>query len=270
MVNNKKLLKKLENKTISFEGYKFVQTSQNKDLERKIENLAKESWPKYSLEASLGFERKTKKKWSSIYDLFPDFQFAVFDEEFETYIGSINSVPVFWKGNSKKLPNEGWEWALVNAISNYKLRIPNILIALGICVCKEHKGRKFGSLFLNFLKFYAKSNNFKTIFAPVRPTLKSLYPTFTLKQYIKLLNSEGQLFDPWLRTHISVGGRIIKICNKSMQFKSSISNWQNWTNLVFPASNKYYVPGMLDFLKIDLRKSEGLYEEPNVWIEHKI
>ena len=76
--------------------------------------------------------------------------------------------------------------------------------------------------------------------------------------------------DSWLRVHERFGGKIIKVCSKAMDIRGSIQDWKNWTGLDFPKSGSYNIDGALKPVEIDLENDEGIYIEPNVWVEHKI
>ena len=113
-----------------------------------------------------------------------------------------------------------------------------------------------------------KKHKLKSLIIPVRPTLKKDYPLTDIKQYITWKREDGQLFDPWLRVHENLGGKIIKVCSKAMRISGTISDWKNWTGMKFPESGKYEIDGALNRVVINLDRDEGIYIEPNVWVEH--
>lgn len=91
-----------------------------------------------------------------------------------------------------------------------------------------------------------------------------------MDDYINWQNKDGLPFDPWLRVHIKAGGKIIGICKKSMDVSGSVSEWEEWTDLIFPSSGDYVVDRALIPITIDKKKDIGKYIEPNVWIVHMI
>ncbi len=119
------------------------------------------------------------------------------------------------------------------------------------------------------MKEIAKSNGIKNVALPVRPTLKWQFPLIPIDEYINWENSEGLPYDPWIRVHKRAGGEIIGICERSMEISGSVSEWESWTCLRFPASGDYIVDKALVPIKIDRENNTGTYFEPNVWIVHK-
>ena len=69
---------------------------------------------------------------------------------------------------------------------------------------------------------------------------------------------------PWLRKHIQVGGRILRIAPRSMVLEASIAEWQLWTGLEFPQSGPYIIPGGAAPLEVSLELGRAKYVEPNV------
>ncbi|MGB3635742.1 MAG: hypothetical protein WA982_17030 [Rubrobacteraceae bacterium] len=76
--------------------------------------------------------------------------------------------------------------------------------------------------------------------------------------------------DPWLRVHASLGGRVIGIAPRSMVISGKVSDWKEWAGMSFPHSGEYIVPGALHPVVIDLERDLGVYEEPNVWVQHSV
>ncbi len=60
------------------------------------------------------------------------------------------------------------------------------------------------------------------------------------------------------------------ICYQSAQVKASINQWETWTQLKFPDSGEYVIPGALTPITIDYKNREGIYNEPNVWVYYPI
>jgi hypothetical protein len=47
-----------------------------------------------------------------------------------------------------------------------------------------------------------------------------------------------------------------------------VGEWEEWTELAFPETGTYVVPGALVPIEIDRDRDEGAYVEPNVWMVH--
>jgi hypothetical protein len=86
--------------------------------------------------------------------------------------------------------------------------------------------------------------------------------------YINWTDERGRLYDPWLRSHLSAGGKLVGPCERSMVVQEPVAFWENWSNQRFETSGAYAVTGALAPLKIDLEKQTGVYEEPNVWVSY--
>ena len=90
-----------------------------------------------------------------------------------------------------------------------------------------------------------------------------------MDDYLTWKREDGLPFDPWLRVHIKAGGKIIGICRSSMVISGSVSEWEQWTGLVFGESGDYIVDEALIPVNIDKEHEIGRYIEPNVWIIHE-
>ena len=91
-----------------------------------------------------------------------------------------------------------------------------------------------------------------------------------MEDYINWKNDDNYPFDNWLRVHLKAGGKIIKICSKSMFIPGTIDEWKEWTQLDFPGSGSHIIPGALNPISIYTEKNQGFYIEPNIWILHKL
>ena len=90
-----------------------------------------------------------------------------------------------------------------------------------------------------------------------------------MEDYIQWKDRNGLPFDSWLRVHVKAGGTIVKVCSKAMYIPGTVDEWKEWTELDFPGSGSYIVPGALNSILINIEKNEGIYTEPNVWILHE-
>ena len=67
----------------------------------------------------------------------------------------------------------------------------------------------------------AREAGLRELAAPVRPTLKSQYPLIPIERYMEWRREDGSHFDPWLRLHERVGGRIVAPSPVSMTIEGS-------------------------------------------------
>jgi len=232
--------------------------SDNKKLVNVINKLHSEPWPVFLSEDS-----SVKKYWQRLYQVYPEYQllFRINSE----YIGVANSAPIYWNGSIGNLPS-GFDEAIETIIEEDKK--PNTLCGLAVVISKKYLGKGISSKIINNLKKLAKSYGYSNLILPVRPTLKSQYPTISMDDYINW-KKDNLPFDPWLRVHLKIGGEILKVANPSMIVRGTVSDWQRWTGMHFGESNKYIIQGALNPVNIDLENDLGEYIEPNIWVLHK-
>src|SRR4029077_6555625 len=96
-----------------------------------------------------------------------------------------------------------------------------------------------------------RDHGLDTLIAPVRPTLKHVYPLTPMESYIGWGRPAGTHFDPWLRTHERLGAEIVKVAPQSCTVPASVAEWGEWAQMKFPPTG-----------------DQGMYVEPNVWMVH--
>jgi hypothetical protein len=114
------------------------------------------------------------------------------------------------------------------------------------------------------------TKGFKQLIAPVRPSQKSIYPLADIDRYVDWKRNDGSIFDAWLRVHSRLGARIVKVCHESMTISGTPDEWTSWTQLQFPETGNYVIPGAMNPISMDLEARLGTYVEPNVWMVHDI
>ena len=114
----------------------------------------------------------------------------------------------------------------------------------------------------------ARLAGLKNLIAPVRPSWKERYPLSPIEDYARWSNEKGEPFDPWIRTHVRLGGKIAAPIPESLRITGTVADWESWINMALPASGDYTFPRCLAPLHVDRTADVGLYWEPNVWIVH--
>lgn len=142
--------------------------------------------------------------------------------------------------------------------------------ALGVDIRPDCQGQGYSREILLAMKHIADCHGFSFLIAPVRPTFKDRYPLTKIDDYIAWKREDGQPFDPWIRVHWKIGGRIARAAPKSMSVRGTVNDWEKWTDMSFPTSGEYVVPGALAPVSIDRENNVGYHEEPNVWIIHDV
>jgi GNAT superfamily N-acetyltransferase len=170
-----------------------------------------------------------------------------------------------------ELPDGGWDqvirWAHDDKMTG---RAPTALSALEISLLPEARGDGNSQALLGAMKACAKARGFAELFAPVRPNQKHLQPRMPMRDYIDKLRPDGLPIDAWLRTHVRIGGKIVKIAPYSMTIVGRLADWSLWTGMPFDQSGDVLVPGALAPVLVSVEQDYAVYVEPNVWIRHPL
>jgi GNAT superfamily N-acetyltransferase len=208
--------------------------------------------------------------WPRLDEDFADYQLALLDDG--KVIAKACSIPLRWEGTDEELPDEGWDFALQRGVADFQAgREPNALCALWIVVSSERRGTGLSSRMVQSLRDVAISHDLAVLYAPVAPTRKSDYPLIEMQDYIAWTLTDGRSpFDPWLRVHWKIGGRVLHVCSRSMVVTGTVADWQEWTGLPMPGSGQYVVSRALAPVDVDYQRDLVRYTEPNVWVRHEV
>ncbi len=224
------------------------------------------SWPEFMLQDPI-----SDRYWSSLFELFADYQFGLLDPGTARGVAMGNCVPLRWDKPLDELPERGWDWALQHAAEDCRAGVePNILCAIQVAIDPAYRGRGISTRMVEEMRVIGKLKGFRQLIAPVRPSQKAAYPLSDIDDYIAWMRDDGYPFDAWLRVHARSGASIIKVCHQSMTICGTVQEWQSWTSLSFRSSGPYYVPGALNPVQVDLEANEVVYIEPNVWMVHEL
>lgn len=215
----------------------------------------------------LNFTQAHRTYYDRILETFADFQLCLVDSATDQPIALANCVPAHFDGRFASLPAEGWDWLVETGATDRASR-PNVLGALAISVPEHHRGRGYATRMLKEMRQLGEQRGLDVLIAPVRPTLKCDFPHVPMSEYISWRDADGHIFDPWLRSHIQQGGRLVGPCERSMVVEEHVAFWETWAGRRFEASGDYLVEGALAPIHIDLERQIGRYEEPNVWVAY--
>ena len=207
--------------------------------------------------------------WPRIFTDFPDFQFGLRDET-GTVVAVGNSIPLICDGSKGDLPPNIPEILERGVAVRRDSRRATALSALAAIVDPAHRGHGLARRIIEAMGEIARHHGLKTLVAPVRPTLKQLYPLTPMERYAAWTRGGHALFDPWLRLHQAMGAEIMLVAPKAMVVTDTVARWEEWTGLRFPESGPYVVSGAFQPVTIDLRRDVGRYEEANVWMRHPV
>ncbi len=203
--------------------------------------------------------------WGRLTEERPDFQFHLVGEEDEI-LARARSIPVRWDGSVADLP-DGIDAAIARGFDEGGA---NVLCALVIMVPRVLQGRGLSALAVQAMGQLALRGGLKTLIAPVRPSWKDRYPLVPIARYAGWRRADGLLFDPWMRVHERLGAVILKPEPRSLRITGTVSDWEEWTEMSFPATGEYWFPAGLATVKVDCESDRGSYWEPNVWMQHAL
>jgi len=206
-----------------------------------------------------------KDYWGKLEKCFPQSQIFIIDEN-KNLIGFMNAIPLFYDLPLTELPDEGWDWLMKKGIKDFENNLmPNTLGGLQIIVTKEYQGKGYSKLLISRGKQLKEILGLKNFIIPIRPILKHKYPKEKMKDYMNL-RENGEIFDPWIRTHIKSGAEIIKVCTNSMNVTGDINFWEQLLYKKIFHSGTYEIKGALNLVSIEIENNYGEYKEENIWV----
>jgi GNAT superfamily N-acetyltransferase len=219
-------------------------------------------WPEF-----LYHDAVLERLFGRVMSEYAEFQFYAWDDQRGEVVGVGMAVPASWDGDPAALLDGGLD-AVVEARFAEGAPEPNVLCALQILLAGEFRAQGLSSRMIRRMAEIGRDHGLGTLIAPVRPTLKHLYPLTTMQRYITWRRPDRTHFDPWLRTHERLGAEIAKVAPHSSTIAGSVAEWEEWAQMAFPETGSYVVSGALVPVEIDRERDEGLYVEPNVWMVH--
>jgi GNAT superfamily N-acetyltransferase len=241
-----------------------VRYSERPELWDSIEDLSEEVWPEYNLHGDT-----LNQYWERLYDVFPEWQFVLYDAGEQAVLAEGHTVPLAWDGTDPGL-GPGIDATIAAA---FELRAaggpPTAVSALAAEIPPRHQGRGLSGVLLAVMAGLARDAGLSHLIAPVRPSRKDRYPTIPIERYARWTRADGSPFDPWIRVHTRLGGRIGPATPYSMRITGTVAEWESWTRMPFPDSGDYVFPAGLTTVHIDRDTDAGEYWEPNVWVIHQ-
>lgn len=245
--------------------FKTFTLRERPELEDELHRLADECWPLFLRQRD---ELGVGRSWPRLFDDFADWQFLVCDS-FDRVVAGGQSVPFAWDGTPDDLP-ETLASLLERAIAvRGERRRPTALSALAALVRPAARSQGLSRLIVETMRGMAGQWKLEALVAPVRPTLKAAYPLTPMERYVRWTDGEGLPLDPWMRVHARLGAEIVRVAPRTLVIAGKVAAWEAWTDMRFPDSGSYVVPGALQPIIIDRERDEGRYEDPNVWMVHR-
>jgi GNAT superfamily N-acetyltransferase len=245
-------------------GHRLVSLAERPDLIDPSDQFNGAVWPRYMLESEVanGLFGRCFSDW-------PQLQFVQLDPD-DRIVSTNNCMPLAWDGTDEGLPS-GWEDQVVRSVADHEAGRPlNTLGAMQIVVDPTLRGGGHAGTMLHAMRAAARERGWRALIACVRPTLKSSYPLTPIERYAAWRRDDGQPFDPWIRLHAKLGGRVVRAAPRSMTMRGTVADWEDWTGLAFPDSGEYVLPGATSPLRIDRERDDGVYHDQNVWMVHDL
>jgi hypothetical protein len=242
--------------------YSLFTLAQKPELRDQIGCLSDESWPPFMLHGNT-------HHWYLLFEMFPGYQLLLCDSE-DKLIAVGHTVPLIWGGSLPDLPTT-IEGILLRAEQAQQHQYaPNTLSALAVMVSSRYRKQNLSVRLIQEMRSLANQCSCSALIAPVRPTWKSSYPLMPMDRYVEWKRPDGAPFDPWIRVHWRLGAAPLCIAPNTLTVEGTVQDWEEWTQMAFPNSGPYVIPGGLQPLKIDCEQNLGRYEDPNYWMKHSI
>jgi hypothetical protein len=242
----------------------IVRYSERPELWESVDEWAGEIWPEYNTHGET-----LNHYWGQLYDVFPEWQFVLYDPVDEIVLAEGNTIPMAWDGTERDL-GPGIDATLAAAFELLAAGgTPTAVSALAAKIPPRHQGRRLSPVMLTAMAGLARGAGLGHLIAPVRPSRKDRYPTIPIERYARWTRPDGTPFDPWMRVHTRLGARIGPVIPHSLHITGTVGEWESWTDMQFPETGDYVFPAGLAPVHIDREHGAGEYWEPNVWIIHQ-
>jgi GNAT superfamily N-acetyltransferase len=238
-----------------------VESGQRKDLEEQAEAAFRQRWPEFIFHDPISNANIDK-----VGQYFAEWDLLALDDGHVVAGGW--GVPLPWDGTIEDLP-DGYDGALVRSITARESgQRTDTLCIMAAAVAADASHRGLAGTLLSALRERAVAAGLTRVVCPVRPTLKSSYPLVSMDRFATWRRSDGMSIDPWIRTHERLGAELLGTAANSMVITGSVADWEAWTGMVFPETDRYVVPDALGLVDIDCEADTGTYVEENLWMRH--
>ena len=224
------------------------------------DDLFHDVWPEYNHHGN-----DTPAYFGALVPRFAEFQALFLDRRTGQIAARGRTIAFGWDGTLDDLP-PGIDALGIRAV--HEKNPPTALSALAAEVDPAYQGSGLSRLIIVTMAELARSHGLRALVAPVRPNHKDRYPITPIERYARWRRPDGLPFDPWMRVHTRIGGRILRPEPRSLHIAAPGRDWEAWTGMAFPDDGQYVFPGGLAPLTV--AGGEGDYWEPNVWMLHEV
>jgi GNAT superfamily N-acetyltransferase len=203
-------------------------------------------------------------------ETFPEYQLVAVDGS-GSVVGKVHGVPFAWDGKDESLPDRGWDGILEQAFADHARGVwPTAASLIEARLAPGLRGRGLSYALLDAARRTVRGLGVDDLVGPVRPTGKATEPRTPMTEYAGRRRADGLPADAWLRAHVRVGGRIVKVCPVSMTISGTLGDWRAWTGLALEWSGLHDVPGGLAPVHVSVEHDHAVYVEANVWVHHDL
>jgi hypothetical protein len=242
--------------------FEVVTLRQRPDLEDQVAALHDQAWDAF-------LEGAPWNHWDELFDELAEFQILLRDPD-DVVIGLGHTVPFVWDHTERDLPGM-LDDIIARALDDrHHGRRPTAFSALAAIVPSSHQNRGLSSAVLRGMLALAGQHHVDTLVAPVGPTYKHLYPLIPMERYVRWTREDGSPFDPWIRVHWRLGAEQLCVAPRTAVARGTVRQWEDWTGMRFPETGLYVVPGALQPVVIDRERDRGRYEDPGIWMRHRV
>jgi len=230
------------------------------DLAERLWDVGSD-WPTFMLQDPVSATR-----YEPAIKLFPDLHLLALEDDH--VIARVHAVPIRWPG-ADELPDRGWDWALESAV-DHPTDDRSAVSLIEARVAPSERGRGLSAQLLTAARDAFRRLGTTDLVGPVRPNGKALESRTPPHEYATRTRSDGLPADSWLRVHVRLGGRIVKVAPLSMTIPGTLTQWREWTGLPLDCDGLVEVPGALAPVFVDTTQGHAVYIEPNVWVHHAL
>lgn len=246
--------------TAHMTSMQFFSLAERPDLVERFWEVGSD-WPAFMLEDPVSANR-----YKPAVELFPDLHLLALENDHA--IARVHAVPIRWPG-ADELPDRGWDWALESAV-DHPTNDRSAVSLIEARVAPHRRGRGLSGQLLAAARDAFRGLGTIDLVGPVRPNGKAVEPRTPPQEYATRRRPDGLPADSWLRVHVRLGGRIVKLAPLSMTISGTLTRWREWTGLPLDLDGLVEVPGALAPILVDTTQDHAVYVEANVWVHHAL
>jgi GNAT superfamily N-acetyltransferase len=214
----------------------------------------------------LNFTKSHADYYDFLMEHHADHQLALVDMTSGYVVAAANCVPLYTP-DPFDLPDRGWDWVLETAFRTTD-REHNFLGGIAISVSPAYRSGGHARTMIKAMGNLCVERGYERLAIPVRPTAKTRHADVDFDDYVSWTDPSDRPFDPWLRSHVAMGGAIVGIARESMVVEEPVGFWEAWHGQRIAESGPLHIRNGLVPVEIDMERGIGRYAEPNVWMAY--